>query len=105
MGRDIGTALEDLSPFDFEAVRPRLNISFDKDEKVRKAEDRQMFLTTYSFKKGIQKFKRAGFESATSKMRQLHDRDCWDVVDPAGLKETEVKKALESLIFLSITNQ
>ena len=26
MGRDIGTALEDLQPFDFEAVRPRLNI-------------------------------------------------------------------------------
>ena len=28
MGRDIGMALEDLSPFDFEAVRPRLNISY-----------------------------------------------------------------------------
>ena len=53
-----------------------------------------------SFKKGIQKFKQAGFDSATEEMRQLHDRECWDVVDPIGLKETETKKALESLIFL-----
>ena len=41
MGRDIGTALEDLSPFDFEAVRPRLNISFEADAVKKKAEDRQ----------------------------------------------------------------
>ena len=41
MGRDIGTALEDLSPFDFEAVRPRLNISFDANETKRAAENRQ----------------------------------------------------------------
>ena len=27
MGRDIGMALEDLSPFDFEAVRPRLRLT------------------------------------------------------------------------------
>ena len=59
-----------------------------------------MFLTTYSFKKGIQKFKQAGFDSATEEMHQLHDRECWDVIDPKGLKETESKKALESLIFL-----
>ena len=41
LGRDIGTALEDLSPFDFAAVRPKLKISFESDATVKKAEDRQ----------------------------------------------------------------
>ena len=29
MGRDIGMALEDLKPFNFKAVRPRLNVLFE----------------------------------------------------------------------------
>ena len=41
MGRDIGMALEDLSPFDCEAVRPRLNISFEANEAKKNVEDRQ----------------------------------------------------------------
>ena len=40
--RDIGAALlEDLKLFDFEAVRPRLNISFETDTAKKTAENRQ----------------------------------------------------------------
>ena len=65
-------------------------------------------LTQYSFKKGIQKFKQAGVDSAIKEMRQLHDRDCWNPIDPTTLKPTERKKAMESLIFLiqkKVTNE
>ena len=41
MGRDIGKVLEDLTPFDFTAVKPNLNISFESDAAKKKAEDRQ----------------------------------------------------------------
>ena len=37
MGRDIGKALEDLSPFDFTGVKPVLGISKESNEALRKA--------------------------------------------------------------------
>ena len=40
-GRDIGTALEELKPFDFEKVRPRLNILMSTEQSIRAAENRQ----------------------------------------------------------------
>ena len=42
MGRDIGTALEELRPFDFDAVRPRLQISFaDEIESVEEDDEEE----------------------------------------------------------------
>ena len=58
------------------------------------------FLITYSLKKGIEKFKERGYESARKEMQQLHDRSCWYPIHLKDLSNAERKKALESLIFL-----
>ena len=69
-------------------------------KKVEEQPNEKCFLITYSLKKGINKFKEKGSESATSEMQQLHDRDCWHPIHISTLSQSEKKKALESLIFL-----
>ena len=89
--------------YDKDLAKVAVNFMMNIKEKGLQTSTRKkgdVFLTTYSFKKGIQKFKQAGFDLATEEMQQLHDSECWDVVDPANLKETKTKKALELLIFL-----
>ena len=39
MGRDIGRALEDLSPCNFKVVKPVLGVSYATDGTTKKAED------------------------------------------------------------------
>ena len=58
------------------------------------------FLVTYSLKKGIEKFKDKGYESAKGEMAQLHERNCWKPIKVSGMTASEKRKALESLIFL-----
>ena len=87
----LGQGLKDLARV---AVNFLMSIK-NKEVQTSTRKKGNVFLTTYSFKKkGIQKFKQAGFESAMDEMRQLHDRECWDVVDPGTLKESETEKAL-----------
>jgi hypothetical protein len=61
---------------------------------------KKCFLVTYNLKKGIQKFGDKGYQAAKGEMKQLHDRDCWKPIHFHDMKDTEKKKALESLIFL-----
>jgi hypothetical protein len=57
-------------------------------------------LVTYSLKKGIERFKEAGKESAKDEMKQLHDRTCFKPIKASSLNEMERKRTLESLIFM-----
>ena len=56
---------------------------------------------TYSLKKGLQKFGEAGKAAALKEMKQLHDRVCFTPIDVKTLTESERRKAVESLIFLT----
>ena len=57
-------------------------------------------LTTYSLKKGIEKFGKRGKEAAFGEMKQMHDRDCFRPIDPKELNKKEKSRAMESLMFL-----
>ena len=59
------------------------------------------FVVTYSLKKGIQKFGERGRASAFKEVKQLHDRECFRPIHRNSMNETEKKRALESLIFLT----
>ena len=72
MGRDIGMVLEDLSPFDFEAVRPRLNISFETNEAKRKAEDRQYELD-YNIDHKTHKYRKSALASLVCRSVLKHE--------------------------------
>ena len=58
-------------------------------------------VVTYSLKKGIQKFGERGQNAAHKEMKQLHDRECFNPIHKHTLNETEWKRALKSLIFLT----
>ena len=58
-------------------------------------------VVTYSLKKGLQKFGMEGRAAAKGELQQLYDRQCFKPVSYNSLSETERKRALESLIFLT----
>ena len=57
-------------------------------------------VVTYSLKRGLAKFGDAGKASVLKEMKQLHDCKCWEPISKEDLNSTEIKRALESLIFL-----
>ena len=68
---------------------------------IQAEETGKSFLETYNLRKGIQKFGERGREAAHKEMKQLHDRVCFRPINPGTMTETERKRALESLIFLT----
>ena len=67
---------------------------------VQREEVGKQFVTTYSLKKGIQKFGQRGRAAALKEVKQLHDRSCFRPIHKSTLNSTEKGRALESLIFL-----
>ena len=67
---------------------------------VNKEQKGTQLLTTYSLKKGIEKFGQKGKEAAFGEMKQMHDRDCFRPIDPKELNAKEKSRAMESLMFL-----
>ena len=59
------------------------------------------FVETYSLKKGLKKFGEKGHQAAYKEMKQLHDRVCFEPINPNALTPQERRKAMESLIFLT----
>ena len=92
MGRDIGMALENLSPFDFEAVRPRLNISFEANEAKRKAEDRQYELD-YNIDYKAHKYRITKYEENLVKAYEF----LWDRCSIAMRAKIEARKDYDTL--------
>ena len=68
---------------------------------IQAEETGKSFLETYNLRKGIQKFGERGRKAAHKEMKQLHDRVCFRPINPGTMTETERKRALESLIFLT----
>jgi hypothetical protein len=60
----------------------------------------QQYFTTYSLKKGLQKFGERGVAATNKEMQQMIDRTCFVPVEKNKLTEMEKKRAIESLIFL-----
>ena len=58
-------------------------------------------IVTYSLQKGIKKFGQRGRDSAFKEMKQMKDRDCFEPIHKSSLNETERKRVMESLIFLT----
>jgi len=61
----------------------------------------QQHVVTFSLKKGLQKFGMEGRAAAKGEMQQLYHHECFKLVSYNSLSETERKRALESLIFLT----
>ena len=57
------------------------------------------FVQTYSLPKAIKRFGQPALDSAIKEMKQLHDRDCFNPIDPSTLTPEEKRRAMESLIF------
>ena len=58
------------------------------------------FIQTYSLKAGLKVFGQRGRDAAMSEMKQLHDRVVFRPVHKSEMTRLEIKRALESLIFL-----
>ena len=58
-------------------------------------------IVTYSLQKGIKKFGQQGRDAAYKEMKQMKDRDCFEPIHKLSLNETEKKRVMESLIFLT----
>jgi hypothetical protein len=58
-------------------------------------------LVTYSLSKGIEVFGKRGVDATQSEMRMMLNRTCFVPIKKCDLNETEKKRALESLIFLT----
>ena len=56
---------------------------------------------TYSLQKGLKVFGEKGTKAAHKEMKQLHDRVCFQPINPSNMTTTERKRAMESLIFLT----
>jgi hypothetical protein len=61
----------------------------------------QQHLVTYSLKKGLERFGERGTIATQKEMQQLIDRKCFVPIRKSDLNETEMKRALESLIFIT----
>ena len=57
-------------------------------------------LVMYSIANGLKKLGGRAFNSAYTKMEQLHERDCFKPIDMRTMAQSERKKAMELLIFL-----
>ena len=73
---------------------------FKERLQAKRTKEGGQFVTTYSLKKGVAKFKDKGVKSVMKEMQQLIDRDCFHPIHKDSLNQTEMKRALESLIFL-----
>ena len=58
------------------------------------------FLTTYSLKKGMEKFGEAGVKSAHKEVKQVHDRDCIRPVHKKDLSPSELLRAMGAVTFM-----
>jgi hypothetical protein len=61
----------------------------------------QQHLVTYSLRKGIERFGEKGTNAIQTEMQQMMDRKCFVPIRKSDLNETERKRALESLIFIT----
>ena len=59
------------------------------------------FAETYSIKKGIKKWGKKAWASAVKEMKQLHDRVCFKPEYKLNLTQGELKKTMESFLFLT----
>jgi hypothetical protein len=55
---------------------------------------------TYSLTRAIKKFGKLAKQSAHGKMKQLHDRKCFQAIYSESLSDFERKRAIESLLFV-----
>ena len=60
-----------------------------------------IFAQVYSLSKGLKRFGDKGKAAAYLEMKQLHHRLCWKPTHIEGLSESDRRKAMESLIFLT----
>ena len=67
---------------------------------ARSIQHGNQFVTTYSLQKGVKKFGDRGKNAALKEMKQLHDRECFRPIHKRQLTAIELKRAMESLIFL-----
>ena len=74
---------------------------FNERMDTSKIQQGNQFVVTYSLKKGIHEFGIQGRNSVLKEMQQLHDRECFKPIAIETLTQTERKRALESLIFLT----
>ena len=74
---------------------------FNERMNTSKIQQGNQFVVTYSLKKGINEFGIQGRNSVLKEMQQLHDRKCFKPIAIGSLTQTERKRALESLIFLT----
>ena len=56
---------------------------------------------TYNLKQGIKEFGKEGEQAVTKEMKQLLDRSVFSPIHPHKMSDSEQKKAMESLIFLT----
>jgi hypothetical protein len=59
------------------------------------------FVTTYTLKRGIKKFGDKAVQATHKEMKQMVDRECFHPIHKSSLNETEGKRVLESLLFLT----
>ena len=66
-----------------------------------KGSDEISLVQTYTLKGGLKKFGDKAYKATLGEMKQLHDRICFEPIDPKNLSPSERKRAMESLIFLT----
>ena len=64
-------------------------------------QEEQSYAQTYNVPQAIKKFGEPAKSAAKKEIKQLHDRHCFDPIDPKDLSNSERKKAMESLIFIT----
>ena len=57
-------------------------------------------METFSLKQRINKFGQKGYKATYGAMLQIHQITCFKKINVAGLDPREIKRSLESLIFL-----
>ena len=66
-----------------------------------KEDTKHSFVQTYSLNKDLKKFRQKGKDRAYKEMNQLYNRIVFEPVMLQDLKQEEINKAMESLIFLA----
>ena len=72
----------------------------NEDDPVLQIKHATQHLVTYSLQRGIKMCGNKGREVALSKMKPLHDRDCFKPINVKDVSKSENCKAIESLLFL-----
>ena len=73
---------------------------FNNKMSISKVEYRNEFFITYSLQKEMKKWGGRAKQLETLEMKQLHHRECFYSIHISMMSQTELKRALESLIFL-----